>query len=301
MSGIGRTVAMAMLAALALGPTGAPPAARAQPPAAPPPGAGAPAGAARTILARAPVEVIARGQTAAAPLATGARLAPGDRVRTGRGGAAELVLGDGSLLRVGELSEVTVDTLDVDPAGAPVASRFTLAAGQARAWVARQLFARVAAAPGRFAVQTPTAVAAVRQTDFAVLQGLAPAPGRRPVPAGPDQARVLVFSGAVQTDARGAGQVVCTRNRYTEVVPGRDPSPCRVIPLKDRRSVLQALAFEAAAVDPGHPDRAAAAGIGAGLDRTTGGRLSGPGVPAQTGRFDPAREEGTVSVDVVIE
>ena len=52
-------------------------------------------GEAQVILARAPVEVVSKGQTAAQPLQKGARLSEGDRVRTGKGGAAEIVLGDG--------------------------------------------------------------------------------------------------------------------------------------------------------------------------------------------------------------
>ena len=124
-------------------------------------------GTAEVILARAPVEVVAKGQTAAQPLQKGARLSEGDRVRTGKGGAAEVVLGDGSLVRLGELSDLEIDKLDVDAANQPTTSRFNLAAGQARAWVARQVVAKVSTGTGRFSVQSPTAVAAVRQTDFA--------------------------------------------------------------------------------------------------------------------------------------
>lgn len=133
-----------------------------------------PAGTALVLLARAPAEVIARGQTAAAPLARGARLNEGDHVRTGQGGAAELELGDGSIVRLGELSDLEIDRLDADPTGAPTTSRFNLAAGRARAWVAKQIVAKVAAGPGRFSVQTPTAVAAVGQTDFAVVHEINP-------------------------------------------------------------------------------------------------------------------------------
>ena len=115
-------------------------------------------GTAQVILARAPVEVVTEGQTAAQPLQKGARLSEGDRIRTGKGGAAEVVLGDGSFVRVGELSDLEIDKLDVDAANQPTTSRFNLASGQARAWVARQVVAKVGTGMGRFAVQTPTAV-----------------------------------------------------------------------------------------------------------------------------------------------
>ena len=98
-----------------------------------------------------------------------------------------MVLGDGSLVRVGELSDLEIDKLDVDAANQPTTSRFNLASGQARAWVARQVVAKVGTGMGRFAVQTPTAVAAVRQTDFALANE-----------------RVYTFAG-VGRDPRGTG------------------------------------------------------------------------------------------------
>ena len=173
-------------------------------------------GIAEVILARAPVEVVAKGQTAAQPLQKGARLSEGDRVRTGKGGAAEVVLGDGSLVRVGELSDIEIDKLDVDAANQPTTSRFNLAAGQARAWVARQVVAKVSTGTGRFSVQSPTAVAAVRQTDFAIAQG-----------------RVYTFAGVVETrnvDPSITGFVLCGRKRFTEVEVGKKPKDCQIIP-----------------------------------------------------------------------
>lgn len=247
-------------------------------------------GTAEVLLARPPAEVILRGQTIPRPVAKGARLSEGDRVRTGRSGAVEMRLGDGSLVRVGELSDFEVDRLDVDAAGAPTASRFSLTAGHARAWVARQLIAKVAAAQGAFAVETPTAVAAVRQTDFAVVQAAA-------------VMRVYTFEGAVETTSRVGISVVCGRNRWTRVEPGKAPEPCGVIPLRDKRSVLKVLAFQSATVGPPDPDRVAIQSIGAKLsdEKTIGAKAAGgtqtlaPGVPAGTGR-PPAATEGAVSI-----
>ncbi|HEV8674421.1 MAG TPA: FecR family protein [Methylomirabilota bacterium] len=266
-----RATAVLALAGLTLGG-----AANAQPP-----------GSAEVILARAPADAITRGQTTPRPLVKGARLAVGDRVRTGRGGAAEIRLGDGSLVRVGELSDFEVDRLDVDAAGAPTTSRFNLAAGQARAWVARQVIAKVAATEGGFAVQTPTAVAAVRQTDFALLHDAAAV------------TRVYTFAGAVETSAIGAASVTCARNRWTRVDPRRDPMPCEIIPLRDKRAVLKELAFQAVAVEPGDLDRAALNALGAKLsdERVTGGRLFETG-PGRQGRSDPASHEAAVGTTV---
>lgn len=269
-----------------LGPT---PAARAQAP-----------GIAEVALARPPAEVVPKGQTAARPLVKGARLSEGDRVRTGRGGAAELVLGDGSLVRLGELSDLEIERLDVDPAGAPTTSRFSLAAGQARAWVARQVVAKVATGQGRFAVQTPTAVAAVRQTDFAVLHAVAAA--GQALAAGATS-RVYTFAGGVETGTVGAGSVLCTRNRWTLASPRQDPTPCQVIPLRDKRELLKQLAFEAFRVDPDDLDRLGIQALGGTLDRSATGGLFGAGgaSPAQSGRPDAPGNEGTANIFITVD
>jgi len=199
-------------------------------------------GTAQVILARAPVEVVSKGQTAAQALQKGARLSEGDRIRTGKGGAAEVVLGDGSLVRVGELSDLEIDKLDVDASNQPTTSRFNLASGQARAWVARQVVAKVGTGMGRFAVQTPTAVAAVRQTDFALANE-----------------RVYTFAGVVETrstDPSVTGFVLCPRNRYTDV----KKLLCQIIPLSEKRKLLapNGLAVEGVFLEPNNLDDVAA-------------------------------------------
>ncbi len=254
-----------------------------------------PARGAEVVLARPPVEAVPRGQTAARPLVKGARLAEGDRVRTGRGGAAEIRLGDGSLVRLGELSDLEIDKLDLDAAGNPSTSRFNLAVGQARAWVARQVIAKVAATQGGFAVQTPTAVAAVRQTDFAVLHE-SPA-----IPDAPRVSRVYTFAGQTQNSSIGAGFVLCDRNRWTRLEPRRDPPPCTVIPLRDKRAILKALTFESATVDPADLDLDAFRALGGKLtERLTGDRIFG-GQPGQTGRGDAPSTEAPVGTSVSVE
>jgi hypothetical protein len=258
-------------------------------------------GTAEVILARAPAEVVAKGQTSAQPLQKGARLSEGDRVRTGKGGAAEVVLGDGSVVRLGELSDIEIDKLDVDAANQPTTSRFNLAAGQARAWVARQVVAKVATGQGRFAMRSPTAIAAVRQTDFALLHGMAPGMGGAPAPDGTADARVYVLAGTVQADSTDAGQVVCTRNRYTRVQSRRDPTPCRVIPLWDKRSILSALAFEAVSVFPGNMNRETLSQVDSKLNKSIGATLSGAtGQSNQSGGTAPEKETGVVNVDISV-
>ena len=243
-------------------------------------------GTAQVILARAPVEVVPKGQTAAQALQKGARLSEGDRIRTGKGGAAEVVLGDGSLVRVGELSDLEIDKLDVDAANQPTTSRFNLASGQARAWVARQVVAKVGTGMGRFAVQTPTAVAAVRQTDFALANE-----------------RVYTFAGVVETrstDPSITGFVLCGRNRYTDV----KKLLCQIIPLSEKRKLLapNALAVEGAFLEPNNLDDVATGvltGKHIGEVMTGTWWTGGPNTPAgQSG--SPNSGSALSDVDVIV-
>jgi hypothetical protein len=253
------------------------------------PAAAQPPGA-QVRLARPPVEVVPAGQTAARPLAVGARLGPGDRVRTGSGGAAEIELVDGSLVRLGEVSDFEIERLDVDAAGQPTMSRFNLAVGQLRAFVARQIVARVATAQGEFSVRTATAVAAVRQTDFAVLHDAT------------QVTRVYALAGAIETTATGRAVVVCARNRWTTVRPGQDPDPCQVTSLRDRRTLLKTLSFESATVGPGDLDQdlLRVMDVKLSVERMTGLRIKA-GLPTRIGRQDSGSQTAPVAVTVTID
>jgi hypothetical protein len=268
---------------------------RAPVPAQPRPGA-------QVLLARPPIEVIPRGQTGGRALAKGGRLDAGDRIRTGQDGAVEVRLGDGSLVRLAESSDLVIDRLDVDPAGTPTTWRFKLIAGQARAAVTRQIVAKASVAEGAFAVETPLAVAAVRPMDFAVLHDTDAAVRLTDfaVLHDPDgRTRVYVFAGSIETTAIDHGRVLCTRNRWTMVVLGRDPEPCRVIPLREKRSLLKGLAFQSVKVDPDDLDKEALNSMGVKLsnERTTGGRVFG-GAPQRTGRQDAASQEAPVTTGI---
>ena len=247
-------------------------------------------GTAQVILARAPVELVAKGQTAAQPLQKGAKLSEGDRVRTGKGGAAEVVLGDGSLVRVGELSDLEIDKLDVDATNQPTTSRFNLAAGQARAWVARQVVAKVGTGVGRFSVQSPTAIAAVRQTDFALANG-----------------NVYTFAGIVETrnaDPAVQGIVPCGRNRFTRVEVGKKPEDCQIIPLRVKRALLSpdGLAIEGVFLEPNNLDRVATGVLNdyLSVERMTGTWMSAaPGTPND--RPDaPSQGQAPANVSVIV-
>jgi len=110
-----------------------------------------------------------------------------------------------------------------------------------------------------------------------------------------------VLAGTVQADSTDAGQVVCTRNRYTRVQTRRDPTPCRVIPLWDKRSVLSSLAFEGAGVLPGNLDRQTLGVIDSKLDKSIGGTLGGgTGQSNQSGGTSPAKDNGLANVDISV-
>ena len=166
--------------------------------------------------------------------------------------------------------------------------------------MARQVVAKVSAGVGRFAVQTPTAVAAVRQTDFAVIQAASlGAPGSPPA----GQARVYTFAGLVRTEGLSSPRFVeCSRNRLTQVEPQREPVPCRIIPLRERQDVLRQLAFEAVHLEPGNPDLASLGALGAVLvgERMAGDWAFGGGTVFKPNPDPLASETGTASVTVIV-
>jgi FecR protein len=94
----------------------------------------------------------------------GDALRPGDRITTGKDGAASLVLKDGTVLTLGpnttaDLSQFQFDTTTQE-------GNFVLELLQGSVRVVTGLLAKIN--PDRFKVKTPTAVVGVRGTDFIV-------------------------------------------------------------------------------------------------------------------------------------
>ena len=111
-----------------------------------------------------------------------------------------------------------------------------------------------------------------------------------------------MFAGTVQTDGADAGQVLCSRNRYTRVQNRRDPTECRLIPLWDKRSVLSDLAFEAVGVLPGNVDRQLLRVIDSRLDKSIGGILGGTtGQSNQSGGTSPEKDSGLANVSISVD
>jgi hypothetical protein len=88
-------------------------------------------------------------------------VAPGNIVRTGKGGRLELELPDGSFLRFDEDTSFTVLASGYEKKGKRRDVRIRMILGKAWARVSRLLMGR-----GRFAIETPTAVAGVRGTVY---------------------------------------------------------------------------------------------------------------------------------------
>jgi hypothetical protein len=90
-------------------------------------------------------------------------LEQGDHLKTGARGFAEILVDDGSQIRLGENSEITFSELSADSQTKSITASVYL-------WFGRMLcnITRFAHARSKFELQTPTVVAGVRGTDFAV-------------------------------------------------------------------------------------------------------------------------------------
>ncbi|MFN8644081.1 MAG: FecR family protein [Candidatus Binatia bacterium] len=98
------------------------------------------------------------------PAAVGAAVQLGDQLRTGADGQLRVVFRDDSVIDLAAGSSMKVDTQVFDPGASRFTSLLSLAAGKARAIVSKAY-----GAPGAsYEVQTPTAVAGVRGTEFLI-------------------------------------------------------------------------------------------------------------------------------------
>ena len=95
----------------------------------------------------------------------GAPIFVGDRLRTGANDAAKVVFRDDSVLDVAPKSELTVDKQAFDADGRRFDTLLRVVKGKVRAWVSE--YYRQPRA--RYEIETPTAIAGVRGTEFIVL------------------------------------------------------------------------------------------------------------------------------------
>jgi len=103
------------------------------------------------------------GQNLWLPVEKDMPLEQGDHLKTGAKGFAEILVDDGSQIRLEENSEITLSELSADFQTKSITASVYL-------WFGRMLsnISRLAHSRSRFEVQTPTVVAGVRGTDFVV-------------------------------------------------------------------------------------------------------------------------------------
>ncbi|MGH6940739.1 FecR family protein [Hypericibacter sp.] len=157
------------------------------------------------------------GETA---LAAGDKVAVGDSIVTGEDGKVDLRFTDGSLLTVGPSSRVEVARFAPKAGGGSGEALLSLLSGIIK------LIVDDGTRWGRFAVQTETAVAAVRGTEWLVE-------------AAKDTSAVLVLSGTVEVASRSPGPVFkLGPGQGTDIKAGAAPTPPKIWGAARRQKAL---------------------------------------------------------------
>jgi len=155
----------------------------------------------------------------------------GDTVRTGQPGRVRIVFQDDSVLNVGDGSEVVVDEQVFDPEGESYRSAFRLLRGKLRALVSEYY-----ESPGAgYEVETPTAVAGVRGTEFVLIFDVVR-----------QQTEVIGVDGRVAVhglQGRAAEEVFVTARELTTVGEGGRPALPRRIDDGSFRQYIEGLEF----------------------------------------------------------
>lgn len=138
-----------------------------------------------------------------------------DKIKTGSHAYVEILIDDGSLLKLEENAEMTLSELSADSETKRIESTLSL-------WIGRLLsnIVKFTHARSRFAVRTPTAVMGVRGTEFVVET------------KDSEQTDVGVFEGAVAVgglDKEGAllkeSEVLISKGKQTSVHRHKRPLP----------------------------------------------------------------------------
>lgn len=188
----------------------------------------------QVVAAEGSAEIV-RG-TVTSPAQAGMVIEKGDELRTGRPGRIRVMFQDQSVVTVSDDSRLTVDEQVFDPDSSSARSNLGLLKGKVSSIVS----AYYNWSGSRYEVKTPTAVAGVRGTEFAVVYD-----------DNLDTTEVLGFSGVVRVhslaDLEGPG-VLVTARQVSTIGRGRQPSkPYQVEDLRFRQE-LEGLDFFGAGV-----------------------------------------------------
>lgn len=159
----------------------------------------------------------------------GAPVLTGDRLRTGAHDQAKIIFRDDSVIDLAPATEVVLDSQTFDSAAHRYESLLRLAQGKIRAWVS----AYYREPRARYEVETPTAVAGVRGTEFIVQYG--PSSNSTDVVGLTEQVdvtgKLAVIGGAVQVGPRF----------FTRVQKGRFPTSPQLLDDAQLREYLEGL------------------------------------------------------------
>ena len=157
----------------------------------------------------------------------GFALSPGDRVITGRSGVELRLQPNGSIARIGENTTFLLDSLQGRNGAGE--TRATLGRGRVR-----MVAARVATEEQRYTIQTRSAVAGVRGTDFALVSD-------------DEQDEAFVFEGEIIVEEQGTGDSVILGNGEGVTLDG-SPLVAMVWPPERVAALEEGLSF--ATLDP---------------------------------------------------
>jgi hypothetical protein len=226
------------------------------------------------------------------PAVTGAGVLPGMELRTGRPGRVRIVLQDGSVLTASDDAQLVIDDQAFDAEQGVARSFIRLVTGKLRALVS-EYYERPRSV---FQIETETAVAGVRGTDFVIAFD--------PVA---DVTDIVGVSGRAEVHSvtdRVGHRVFVTAKELTTVARGRYPTPPRRIEDELFRQYLGKLEFVgggkaesfamalpwATGAVVAEPDRATALPGGPSLTQAAAGGPAGR-QPAAAGTAETAAEQ----------
>jgi hypothetical protein len=221
---------------------------------------------------------IERGGTSE-PATVGAPVFSGDRLRTGASDQAKVVFQDDSVLDLAPDTEVLLAKQAFDRAGHRLESHLRMSKGKLRAWVGEGY----REPRSRYEIETPTAITAVRGTEFIVAYDSAA-----------DVTTVVCLAGEVEvagTLGVIGGQVQLSTQSRTEVAKGRFPTSAEPVTEAQLGQYVAGLEL----VGTGHRD-----GLSVEHPAIAGGLLNPQDMPGPAPATAPAATAGAAAQPVTL-